>query len=135
MTLPTDRLPSIEDVAAHLDITPASVRKIVRKHRVPVLSTGRHIRFDDIALAAFMEVLRCRSQSTVEKIDPLPHSKSRGLSSYRMGGKSKFDEVRERLIAGSQRKPQPRSRRGSCATPTTESVVALDPTRKRSTSG
>jgi hypothetical protein len=135
MTLPTDRLPTIEDVAAHLDITPRSVRQIVRKHNVPVLSTGRHIRFDDHAITAFYEVLRCRSLSTSAPTVPVAPSKSRASSNYRTGGKSKFDEVRARLIAGLQLKPQPRSKRKSSGTPITANVVALDPTRKHSTSG
>jgi excisionase family DNA binding protein len=135
MTLPTDRLPTIEDVATHLGVTPRSVRQIVRKHHVPVLSTGRHIRFDDHAITAFYEALRCRSQSTNAPTVLAAPSKSRAPSNYRTGGKSTFDEVRERLIADLQPKRPPRSKRKSSETPTTGSVVALDPTRTRSRNG
>jgi excisionase family DNA binding protein len=135
MTLPTDRLPTIEDVAEHLGVTPRSVRQIVRKHHVPVLSTGRHIRFDDHAITAFYEALRCRSQSTNAPTVLAAPSKSRASSSYRMGGQSKFDEVQARLAAGSRSKRPPRSKRKSSETPITANVVALDPTRKHSTSG
>jgi len=129
MTLPTDRLPSIDDVAAHLDITPASVRKIVRKHRVPVLSTGRHIRFDDIALAAFMEVLRCRSQSPVAATAAKP-STSRAVSTYRAGRSSEYANALRLTGSLSRARKRPRSKPESSATDGTASVVALAPSRR-----
>jgi excisionase family DNA binding protein len=114
MPLPTDRLPTIEDVAEHLGVTPRSVRQIVRKHRVPVLSTGRHIRFDDQALEALYAVLRRRSQSTNAPIVLAAPSKSRAPSNYLTNNKAKFDAVRARLIAGSQRQKRP-PRSARCA--------------------
>ncbi|HYJ44052.1 MAG TPA: hypothetical protein VEW06_06310 [Xanthobacteraceae bacterium] len=102
MPLPTDRLPSIDDVAAHLDITPASVRKIVRKYRVPVLSTGRHIRFDDIALNALWEALRARS--TADVVVPVRLPAVSGRRYLRLNDRQDvFDRVRAKLVEGSRR--------------------------------
>lgn len=108
MALPTDRLATIEDVAAHLGVTARVVRQIVRKYYVPVLNTGRHIRFDDLALKAFFEALRQRSRQPAA-IVLAPPQKSRSYIRYR-DNRSTFDDAMARLTASLETDKQKRAK-------------------------
>ena len=130
MTLPTNRLPNLDEVAAHVGITPRVARSIIRKHGVPVLDTGHTIAFDDLALNLFMEALRCRSKLYSEQTESAAGPKSRELLSSRMGRGSKSGEVRARIASSLRERKRQRSKPISSEPPGTANVVAPDFTRK-----
>src|SRR5215471_20342190 len=67
-----DRILTLAEVAAQLQFSEQQLRRLVRKHGVPVLHTGNAIRFDTIAHAALIEALRqpCKQNAN------LPHPRS-----------------------------------------------------------
>jgi hypothetical protein len=134
MTLPTDRLPNLDEVAAHVGITPRAARRIIRKHGVPVLDTGRTIAFDDLAMNLFMEALRCRSKLYSEPTVPADGSRLRARSSSLTGRRSLSAEVQARITSSLRERKRQRSKPTSSDQPGTANVVAPDFTRKLSTS-
>jgi len=134
MTLPTDRLPNLDEVAAHVGITPRAARRIIRKHGVPVLDTGRTVAFDDLAMNLFMEALRCRSKSYSEPIVPVAGSRSPARSSSRTGRGSPSAELRAQITSSLRERKRQRSKPTSYDPPGTANVVAPDFTRTRSRS-
>src|SRR5215472_12259511 len=57
----TQRDLTLVEVAELRRFTPRYLRELVRRHGIPVLRSGRLIRFDALALNALEEALRCRS--------------------------------------------------------------------------
>src|SRR5215472_16776637 len=57
---------TLAEVAELRRFTPRYLRELVRRHEIPVLRSGRLIRFDALALNALEEALRqpCRSGSS-----------------------------------------------------------------------
>src|ERR1700738_1785136 len=54
---------TLDEVAPLRRFTPRYLRELVRRHSIPVLRSGRLIRFDRAALLALEEALRCHSKS------------------------------------------------------------------------
>src|SRR5215471_4957262 len=56
---------TLAEVAELRRFTPRYLRELIRRHQIPVLRSGRLIRFDALALCALEEALRqpCRSKS------------------------------------------------------------------------
>src|ERR1700739_2590847 len=54
---------TLAEVAEIRRFTPRYLRELVRRHQIPVLRSGRLIRFDALSLRALEEVLRCHSPS------------------------------------------------------------------------
>src|SRR5215472_13003863 len=69
---------TLAEVAELRRFTPRYLRELIRRHQIPVLRSGRLIRFDALSLCALEEALRCRSPSSVAN-QPAP-SQSPGLS-------------------------------------------------------
>src|SRR4029077_21080119 len=64
---------TLNEVAERYQFTPRQLRDLVRRKDVPVLTTGRAIRFDDIAIQALEGALRrCPSTLSPEKT-PAPY--------------------------------------------------------------
>src|SRR5215472_12338252 len=61
-----DRYLTLDDAAELFSFTPRYLRELIRRHQIPVLKSGRLIRFDATALHALEEALRCRSKSSRE---------------------------------------------------------------------
>src|SRR5262249_39394957 len=53
---------TLREVARLYQFTSRYLRELVRRHNIPVLGSGRMIRFDAPALDALETALRCRSQ-------------------------------------------------------------------------
>jgi hypothetical protein len=112
-------------VAGELGVKERWLRRFIQRHRIPVLRSGRIIRFDDLALRALEEAMRCRSESPAgTETAPLRLAAGSTMPTVRS------DEFANALNLTSGRSPKkkpPRSRRDSCATPGTASgqVVAL----------
>jgi hypothetical protein len=77
----TDR--TLAEIAAGKQFTPRQLREFVRRHQIPVLTTGKGgvIRFDRLALVALEEALRAPgpSPSADEKIPALSSSRGRSV--------------------------------------------------------
>src|SRR5215813_1797698 len=54
---------TLDEVAELRRFTPRYLRELIRRHQIPVLRSGRLIRFDAVSLRALEEALRCRSES------------------------------------------------------------------------
>jgi hypothetical protein len=126
-----DRTQTLEEVAEKYRLSERSLREFIRKHSIPVFHTGKQIRFDGLAIVALEEALRrCPSKSQNAKTDPARRSPE--PLPYRTGDRSAFESALSLTAASSPKRKPPPSRRKSSATPGTENVVALDPSRKRS---
>jgi excisionase family DNA binding protein len=55
---------TLAEVAELRRFTPRYLRELVRRHQIPVLRSGRLIRFDALSLSALEETLRCHSPSS-----------------------------------------------------------------------
>src|SRR5215471_422151 len=105
---------TLEEVCEHYRMSERAVRDVVRKHQVPVLTTGRGraIRFDSIAQAKFEEALRtCTSTS---KSDPTVQASTK-LSAPSQDTSS-FDRLLGRSAATKPlSKPKRRASRPKCS--------------------
>src|SRR6516225_1407669 len=63
---------TLAEVAELRRFTPRYLRELIRRHQIPVLRSGRLIRFDALSLFALEEALRCRSRRPAQ-IDWRPH--------------------------------------------------------------
>src|SRR5438270_661247 len=87
-----DALNVLSQIASY-HFTERHVREPVKEPVIPVLGRGRMMRFDNAAIAAFEEVLKCRSGSSPgQTAGP---AKSPAGSPYRTGDKSVFDRVQQ----------------------------------------
>src|SRR5215470_3494492 len=55
---------TLAEVAELRRFTPRYLRELIRRHQIPVLRSGRLIRFDALSLSALEEALRCHSLSS-----------------------------------------------------------------------
>src|SRR5262252_4638277 len=92
---------TLEEIAAQYRFTPRYLRELIRKHALPVLRSGRLVRFDALALAALEEVLRCPSPSPVA--DQPARSPSVGMLAERA-----YSAVLRATIPSSPGRKQPR---------------------------
>src|SRR6516165_11695381 len=66
---------TLAEVAELRRFTPRYLRELIRRHQIPVLRSGRLIRFDTLSLHALEEALRCHSPSAgVNRLAPSPSS-------------------------------------------------------------
>src|SRR5262249_21375079 len=115
---------TLAEVAELRRFTPRYLRELVRRHQIPVLRSGRLIRFDTLSLCALEEALRCHSPSS--GVNRPEHSQSPALSPARA-----FAAALKATTPSSQpRKPQ-RSKRSSSALPGMGNVVVLAPSRRQ----
>src|SRR6516164_6208157 len=61
----TQRDLTLAEVAELRRFTPRYLRELIRRHKIPVLRSGRLIRFDALSLSVLEDVLRCPSPSPV----------------------------------------------------------------------
>src|SRR6516165_9305864 len=101
MSAPQRDLP-LAEVAELRRFTPRYLRELIRRYQIPVLRSGRLIRFDALSLRALEDVLRCHSPSSVAN-QPAP-SQSPGLSPERA-----FAAALKATTPSSPRKKPPRS--------------------------
>jgi excisionase family DNA binding protein len=118
------RLLTVVEVAELYGYQKRYILELVRRHRIPVLGTGRMIRFDRVALDALEEALRFRSPSPAAN-RPAP-SPSPGASPD-----AAFNAALKRLTRDSPKKKPHSSKPSSCAPNTTENAVASDPLPKQ----
>jgi excisionase family DNA binding protein len=117
---------TLAEVAELRRFTPRYLRELIRRHQIPVLRSGRLIRFDALSLCALEEALRqpCRSLLSDEN----PPERSRLAAPWRANA---YAAALKATTPNSQRKKLPRSkpifseRRGMA------NVVVLDPLPKR----
>ena len=114
------------EVAALFKISVHKVKRTVIARGVPVLRVGRDIRFDQQAIEAFTEAIRCPSKSPGGS--PPARSRYQGRSRG-----SAYNDVRKAISNELQKKRQQRSKSKSSEPSGTENVVALDHSRKLST--
>src|ERR1700757_2702731 len=93
---------TLAEVAELRRFTPRYLRELIRRHQIPVLRSGRLIRFDALSLRALEEALRCPSPSSAES-RPEP-SRSPALSPGRA-----FAAALRATTPSSPRKKQQRS--------------------------
>jgi hypothetical protein len=63
---------TLAEVAELRQLTPRQLRDFVRRHQVPILTTGKAIRFDRVALAALEEALRRPRMNPARVPEPTP---------------------------------------------------------------
>jgi len=125
-----DRHLTLAEVAEQFQFSPRWLRDFIRARDIPVLHTGKQIRFDALALRSLEEALRrCPSRSADEKT-PAP-SPLMGPSAYRTGRGSAFELALKLTSLPSPAKKPPRSKRNCSATHGTGNVVALDRSERR----
>src|SRR6516225_9617464 len=69
---------TLAEVAELRRFTPRYLRELIRRYQIPVLRSGRLIRFDALSLRALEDVLRCPSPSPAA--NPAVHSRLPALS-------------------------------------------------------
>jgi hypothetical protein len=106
------------------------LREFIRRHAIPVLSAGKRLTvFDDQALYALEKAMRCPSPSAAATT-AVKTSISSGVSTYRAGRSSEYENALRLTGSLSHARKQPRSKPRSSATDGTANVVALDPSRR-----
>src|SRR5262249_9378561 len=115
---------TLAEVAELRRFTPRYLRELVRRHAIPVLGSGRLIRFDAFSLSVLEDVLRCRSKSPAAPA-PAP-SQSQVLSPARA-----FAAALKATTPNSPRRRQRPSRRTFSAPDGTANVGARAPSPKR----
>jgi hypothetical protein len=121
---------TLAEVAELRRVTPRQLREFVRRHNIPILTTGKAIRFDAFALAALEEALRrpCRSKSSGGKTPaPSPLPASSGSPMARGGAYE--NALRLTTRDSRAKKPSPSKQKYS-APPGTAVVVPLSASRK-----
>ena len=103
---------------------PRWLRNYVKKHKIPVLKPGRDLLFDDIALSALREAMRCHSPS------PGAGEPAR-LPSAGLSPDAAYAAALKVTIRSLRQKKPGRSRRNSSEQLGTGNVVALEPGQKR----
>ena len=118
------------EVAADMQVTPRWLRQFITKHQIPVLRAGRVIRLDLLAQRALEEAMRpCPSPSPTVKEAGASSSPARSFLPMARGDAfAALLNLATRSSPGSRRRP---SKDKCCATPGTDNVLALDPSRKR----
>jgi hypothetical protein len=114
-----DRDLTLAEVAELRRFTPRYLRELIRRHQIPVLGSGRLIRFDTLALCALEEALRCHSPSS--GANRPERSQSPALSPARA-----FAAALRLTNPSSRPKKLQRSRLRSSAQPGTASVADLE---------
>jgi hypothetical protein len=128
-----ERVQTLGEVAEQYRFSERWLRDFIRTRGIPVLHTGKQIRFDGLAIVALEEALRkpCPSPSPDAKTAPA-RSPSPAASHYPTVRGSAYERALNLTASSSPRKrPQP-SKLKSSETPGTANVVALDRSRKRS---
>src|SRR5262249_49541760 len=115
---------TLPEVAELRRFTPRYLRELIRRHQIPVLRSGRLIRFDALSLCALEEALRCHSPSSgANRPERLP---SPALSPARA-----FAAALKATTTKSPPKRQQQLRQTSFAPRGTANVVALARSQKR----
>jgi hypothetical protein len=114
---------TVEEIAARYKYTTRHIFELIRRHKLPVLGTKTQIRFDETAVAALEEAIRCPSPSSDDEIGPEP-SRSRGRSTG-----SGYNAVLDRMTQRLQQKKPPSSKPSSSTNDTTANVVGFGVSR------
>ena len=119
---------TLEEVAADMKVSARWLRNVVRERNIPVLRRGRVIRFDQPAINALEEALRCPDMPPVSASlsDRIP---ARSRSSARSTG-NEYDRALKAAAPSLRAKKPPFSKQSSYAPTGTANVVALDPSRR-----
>src|SRR6516225_3891363 len=125
-----ERCFTLAEIAERFQFSSRWMRDFIRAHGIPVLHTGRQIRFDDLALRSFEEALRrCPSKLFVEKTPAA--SPSSAPSSYRMDRGSVYERALSLTSSPSPVRKPPRSRSRSSATRGTANALVIVPSDRR----
>ena len=115
---------TLAEVAELRRFTPRYLRELIRRYQIPVLRSGRLIRFDALSLKALETVLRCHSPSP----DANPAERSRSAAQLRANA---YAAALKATTLSSPPKRQPPLRSKFYEQNGTANVVVLDPSPKR----
>ena len=114
-------------IAERLKWSERQVRRAIYKYGIPVIGLRRSVRLDARAVALLIEAVRKPCPSGSIDVQTAPTGGSMSLS-----GKNAYAEARKLLAERLRAKRLQRSKPRSSEPHGTASVVALDPSRKRS---
>jgi excisionase family DNA binding protein len=118
-----ERHDTLDEVAERYRFKPRYLRELVRKRQIPVLRSGRLIRFDALAVNALEEALRCPSKSSAANRQA--RSQSLALSPV-----AAYSAALKATIPSSPKRKRRHSKPNYSAPPGMANVVVLAPSPK-----